>query len=275
MYSITFTGSNTSILEYLARREDIHLSCCFFHKRSGDPSSFVTLCKVYDLPYKIISSNKAILSALETSGDVTLGISAGFEILSRAVYQWPKRGFVNIHSSYLPFYKGANPFYYQLLNNEKEGGVSIHQVTKGVDGGRIFCREKYPIYFEDDIFILIKRANRLAIQLLDEYLARILKGELDGIENVGGSYFPPVRKKQFIDLKMLPLQIYNLVRSQTIYGGCYLKFEDEILCVEKVLIRNKISDCSDIDWGAPPIVIGLNDEYDLILYVKKNTERHC
>lgn len=233
IYPLVFCGSNIHVLEYLAKRPDVRILYCFFHKKSLNPEGFLSLCRTYNLRHAVVKNNRQIENILKKIPIPVLGVSSGFEIISEKIFRRPKLGFINIHPSYLPYYKGANPFYHMLLNNEKEGGVSIHRISRQADCGKIIARTKYRINFEDDIAILIKKAELGAVKLLDKYLARILKGPVREIINPPGNYYPPVKKRQSIDLTDDPLRIYNLVRSQTVYGGCLFYHKRKRLSVIK------------------------------------------
>jgi len=236
-YSIIFAGSNNYVLEYLAHRNDISVEYCFFHGESGDLAKIISCCKDYGLKYAVVKKNKQILEILKVLPSIKIGICSSFIILDEKVYNWPEKGFINIHPSYLPSYKGANPFYYMLMNNEKEGGVTVHEITNVVDGGDILAQARYPVSLEDDISMLIEKANKLSTVLLENNLDGIIHGAVKKNKNTGGGHYPPVTSRQWINLSMLPMQIYNLVRSQTIYGGCLLKRNEKEFIVEGVILN--------------------------------------
>ncbi|OFW11418.1 MAG: hypothetical protein A3H96_00510 [Acidobacteria bacterium RIFCSPLOWO2_02_FULL_67_36] len=269
--SAVFTGANLRVLGHLASRRDVRLVHCCFHKKAGDSADFVSLCHRRRLAHSIVRSNDEIVKALADAGDIDVGIAASFEMLSPEVFSRP-RLFLNVHPSWLPQYRGANPFYHMLLNGEKFGGVSVHSITGRVDGGRIFCRGRYPIRLTDDIATLIRKADRVAVRLLRRHLRSILEGRCKGVRNVGGSYYPPVRERQFIDLAMSPERIYNLIRSQTIYGGCLLNLDDRVVCIKKAALCRK---CFPIRCEAGPVDLGSeirlpwNSRRDLLLKIEE------
>jgi methionyl-tRNA formyltransferase len=47
----------------------------------------------------------------------------------------------NFHPSLLPKYKGSNPYYWTIRNKEVKTGITVHQVTKDIDGGDILLQE--------------------------------------------------------------------------------------------------------------------------------------
>ena len=63
-------------------------------------------------------------------------VAAYGKILPLDILNIPKLGCVNIHGSLLPKYRGAAPMQYALMNNEKETGFSLMEMTKDMDAGR-------------------------------------------------------------------------------------------------------------------------------------------
>ncbi|USN53873.1 MAG: methionyl-tRNA formyltransferase [Candidatus Nomurabacteria bacterium] len=80
----------------------------------------------------------------ETKPDVAIVASYG-KLIPEAVLNIPPKGFVNVHPSMLPKYRGASPVAGALLNGEKETGVSIMLLDKGLDTGPILQQESYVI----------------------------------------------------------------------------------------------------------------------------------
>ena len=53
---------------------------------------------------------------------------------------------LNLHNAPLPRYRGVRPINWALKNNEKKHGVTIHEITPGIDDGPIISQLEYPIY---------------------------------------------------------------------------------------------------------------------------------
>jgi len=82
--------------------------------------------------------------------DLDLAFSCFFDkILRRAFLDRHKRT-LNLHNAPLPKYRGVNPVNWALKNNEREHGVTIHEITPGIDDGPIVAQVKYSIYPEFD-----------------------------------------------------------------------------------------------------------------------------
>lgn len=57
---------------------------------------------------------------------------------------------INLHNAPLPKYRGVSPINWALKNKEKEHGVTIHEISPGIDDGKIISQIKYSIYPEFD-----------------------------------------------------------------------------------------------------------------------------
>lgn len=64
---------------------------------------------------------------------------------------------LNIHNAPLPRYRGVNPINWALKNNEKKHGVTIHEISGGIDDGPIVSQAEYSIYPETDEVIDVYR----------------------------------------------------------------------------------------------------------------------
>ena len=66
---------------------------------------------------------------------------------------------LNLHNAPLPRYRGVRPINWALKNNEKKHGVTIHEITPGIDDGPIISQLEYSIYpYFDEVIDVYKRA---------------------------------------------------------------------------------------------------------------------
>jgi methionyl-tRNA formyltransferase len=85
---------------------------------------------------------RATLQAWEL--DVLIVIAYGL-ILPPAVLSAPQFGCINVHASLLPAWRGASPIQQALLQGDALSGVTIMQMDKGMDTGKILLQSEYPI----------------------------------------------------------------------------------------------------------------------------------
>ena len=62
--------------------------------------------------------------------------------LPDALLQWPTRMAINLHPSLLPSYRGPNPIFWQLRNDERHTGISLHRLTDALDAGPILIQKR-------------------------------------------------------------------------------------------------------------------------------------
>lgn len=76
--------------------------------------------------------------------DVAIVVAYGLIIPGNFI-SVPKMGFLNLHPSDLPKYRGAAPLQWTLLNGEKESAICIMQIDEGMDSGDVLFREKFSV----------------------------------------------------------------------------------------------------------------------------------
>ena len=81
---------------------------------------------------------------------------------------------LNLHNGPLPRYRGVSPINWALKNGETYHGVTIHEITPGIDDGPIVSQTTYSIYPEfDEVVDVYHRALRYGWQLFQETLPMI------------------------------------------------------------------------------------------------------
>lgn len=226
---IIYIGNNHVILEYLARRKDIEISAAYFQPRHAGTPLLVTICEIYGINYCCAKNSNEIYAGLSPREHAQLGICCNFERLTPEVFRHPKNGFINLHPSLLPAYKGRNPWFYMMQDNQKQGGVTIHKVTENIDGGPILFQKDFPIPFDASCETLKKMSDRAFMALLDVYLKDILAGKFTPLRNAPGSICPPIKTDQTFSWNDSAVKIYNLIRIQSHYGGCPVNYEGKTI----------------------------------------------
>lgn len=100
----------------------------------------------------------------------------------------PKAGFINIHPSLLPKYRGGNPYSTVIINGEQETGVTLHFMDEGFDTGDIITQKKVNIAPFETMGTLFNRLNLLGMQMLVSVLTDFEKGELPRYKQPEGEF---------------------------------------------------------------------------------------
>lgn len=127
-----------------------------------------------------------------------------------------KDGFINVHPSLLPEYRGPNPYSSIILNEEKETGVTLHFMDENFDTGDIIAQKKIAVSKYETMGTLFNRLNLLALDMLLETLKKYEGTELEREKQPEGDF---KRGKifsdadLFINYKKTAWQIENFIRA--------------------------------------------------------------
>lgn len=115
-------------------------------------------------------------SFLNKIKDYNLHIVASYgKIIPKVIIDMPEYHVLNIHPSLLPKYRGPSPLQEQILNNEKEIGVSIMLIDEQVDHGAILAQktveiENWPVGFNKLQEILAKQGAKIIADILPDWI---------------------------------------------------------------------------------------------------------
>lgn len=99
-----------------------------------------------------------------------------------------KDGFVNLHPSYLPHYRGSNPYSHPIINNEKFTGVTLHFMNENFDEGDIIIQQKLPITPLETMGTLFNRTNLMGLELLIKIINEYENGNLNAVKQIEGDF---------------------------------------------------------------------------------------
>ena len=99
-------------------------------------------------------------------------------ILPQAVLSIPRLGCWNVHASILPRWRGAAPIQRAIEAGDRETGVCLMQMEKGLDTGPVLLEKRTPITPDDTGGSLHDRLSQLGAEVLGDGLARLRAGIL-------------------------------------------------------------------------------------------------
>jgi methionyl-tRNA formyltransferase len=97
---------------------------------------------------------------------------------------------LNLHNAPLPKYRGVSPINWALKNEESEHGVTIHEITPGIDDGPIVAQVKYAIYPEfDEVITVYNRAQEFGWTLLEQTMPILDKIQAKPQDHAVATYY--------------------------------------------------------------------------------------
>lgn len=136
-------------------------------------------------------------------------------VLGKWILELPIRGCVNLHASLLPKYRGANPIAAAIAQGERETGVSLMHMDRGLDTGPVYAMSRLEIEPDDTTESLTPKLAHVAGDLLHGNLAALLSGDLRAEpQRPGATLTRPMRKDDgWIDFSRPAVDISCHVRA--------------------------------------------------------------
>ena len=107
--------------------------------------------------------------------DIVVVIAYG-KIIPKKFLNLAKQGFINVHASLLPKWRGAAPIQRSIMNLDNETGVSIMKITENLDTGPVINQAKISINQNTDAKILAKVLSQLGAKTLLDSINKIADG---------------------------------------------------------------------------------------------------
>ena len=159
--------------------------------------------------------------------DIVLTIGYGV-LLPLNILTLPKFGFLNLHFSLLPAYRGAAPAQRALLNGETQTGVTVFQLDKGMDTGPIYTQESVEIEPSWRSFELLQHLADLGPGVVQKSFEMIKNQELPKVQEGAASIAAKIDKAEArLDFTNEVIKVSNSVRAFTYEPGAWTLWKGE------------------------------------------------
>ena len=175
----------------------------------------------------------------ELNPDCVVVVAYG-KIIPSEMLKLPKFGFVNVHGSLLPKYRGAAPIQWSIIDGEKKTGVTTMQMDDGIDTGDMLEVSETEIGENETAGELFDRLAEMGGKLIVSTLSKLEKGELTPIpqDHEKSNYAKIISKEMaLIDFNMSAENVFNLIRGFNPWPIAYTIIGDKRL---KVFAAEKI-----------------------------------
>jgi methionyl-tRNA formyltransferase len=152
------------------------------------------------------------------------------QIIPAALLGIPRLGWINLHASLLPKYRGAAPINWAIANGETQTGVTTMRIDAGMDTGDILLQEEIDIAPEETATELAESMAEAGAPRMLETLRGLAAGKLVARpQNNGEATYAPLLKKEDgrIDWKRPAQEIYNRMRGFAPWPGAYTAFRGQ------------------------------------------------
>ncbi len=147
------------------------------------------------------------------------------QIIPARLLTIPKLGWINLHASLLPKYRGA-----AIANGETTTGLTTMRIDAGMDTGDMFLQEEIEIAPEETAPELAKSMSEAGAPFMAETLRGIASGKLaPRPQNHADATYAPLLKKEDgrIDWNRPAQEIYNRMRGFAPWPGAHTSFRGQ------------------------------------------------
>ena len=163
---------------------------------------------------------------------------------------------LNVHASLLPLRRGGAPIQRSLIEGDLKTGVTIMEMDKKLDAGKIYGQREYLIDDNDNNTILFDKLSIIGRDLLLELIDDIYNGKNMGIDqdDSKATFSKNIdREEERININDTSVNIRNKVRGLAMEPGAYLEVND---------VKLKVFDVKIVDYNG-------NEKPGTILNTKK------
>ena len=186
----------------------------------------------------------------EFKADIAIVVAYGL-LLPEKILEAPKLGCINIHASVLPRWRGAAPIQRAIMEGDKESGVTIMQMDKGLDTGDMLAIEKLPITEKTTAKILHDELSKLGASMLPNVLKTMENGIIGRIEQPeeGVTYAKKLTKEdEIINWNDSAFLVHRKIMGLGPRPGAYFTYKGEKIKILESEIERGTS-------GAPGTVV--------------------
>lgn len=162
--------------------------------------------------------------------DVVVIIAYG-QIVPQRLLEIPKHGWLNLHASLLPKFRGAAPVPWAIAEGETRTGVTVMRIDTGLDTGPTLSRAETPIGPDETAPQLLRRLAELGAPLVADTLVKYTRGEVHPVEqDHEQATFAPIIKKEHgrIHWSHTAQKLYNRIRGFQPWPGAYTTFRGQL-----------------------------------------------
>lgn len=122
--------------------------------------------------------DKTFLDTFHNSPPDLCVLMAYGSIIPNELLLTPRYGWINIHPSLLPRWRGASPIQHAILHGDKTTGTTIILMDKGIDTGPILCQKEIPISSEDTNLTLSAKLSSLSADIICDCITTYINNEI-------------------------------------------------------------------------------------------------
>lgn len=208
-------------------------------KKILTPSPVAQLAQVHNVP--VIYANRieeSVQSEID-SFKADLGVVVAYgALLPEYTLDSLEKGWINLHFSTLPSWRGAAPVQWQLISGAEVAGSSVFKLVKELDAGDVFDVREYGIDPDETGGELLTRLSLLGAKQIVDVVSALEAGDAESQAQQGVTSYARklILEDGHLDLSMNSSNVYNQFRGVTPEPGAFcLVGEDRLKVLDAKL----------------------------------------
>tara|TARA_B100000575_G_C23032282_1_gene594302 strand:- start:64 stop:993 length:930 start_codon:yes stop_codon:yes gene_type:complete len=188
------------------------------------------------------------------NADLAIVVAYG-KLLPESFLNLTKKGFINIHASILPSWRGAAPIQRAIINLDKKTGISVMKINNELDSGPVCNKFEIEIKKQDNFETLSEKLSLIASEKILDEIDNIIDGKANFIEQKHdeATYANKIEKTEGkINWNIKADEILGLINGLFPSPGAWFTFKGERYKILKAEVGNST--------GEPGIVLNENLE---------------
>ena len=176
------------------------------------------------------------------NADIAIVVAYG-QIIPKKILSLTKKGFINIHASLLPKWRGAAPIQRSIMNLDKQTGISIMKIDEKLDTGPVCNSYKLDIVNNDNAETISDKLSALAAEKILDNIDEILENKIEFKEQAHGeaTYADKIKKLEGkIDWNNSAESIIGKINGLYSSPGAWFIYNGERYKVLKAEISNSV-----------------------------------
>ena len=182
------------------------------------------------------------------NADLAIVVAYG-QIIPKEFLNLTKKGFINIHGSILPKWRGAAPIQRSIMNLDKETGISIMKIDEELDSGPVCNIYKINLNQNDNTQEISEKLSLLAAEKILDDIDGILddKARFIDQEHFKASYAKKIDKEEGkINWNDNALSILGKINGLFPAPGAFFKFNGERYKVLRAEVGNGLGKIGEV-----------------------------
>ena len=194
-----------------------------------------------------------LIANLDLVVTIGYGLLLPIEILDK-----PKHGFINLHFSLLPRWRGAAPVQRTIEAGDSVTGVTVFQLDAGMDTGPIYLSAQFPLSVDTTADQLFTSLANLGVEPVMKTLELIERGERPTPQEDAGATraYKLSKEEGLIDWNSDAEVINRKISAFSPDPGAWSNFRGQVIKINKVRVSNESADAGVLKEVEKSVYVG-------------------